>query len=274
VQLTIIIPVFNAFEELKTCLESVSDTSSGLDVVLINDASTDSRIQPLLEAWTRNVAGRTLLDNDGNQGFVYSVNRGISSVTGDVILLNSDTIVTPGWHQALYACLASDSEIATATPWSNNGEIVSFPEFCKALSIPDNLAETARAIASVAPPLYPEIPTAVGFCMAISRLAIEQVGLFDEVTFGRGYGEENDFSMRATLAGMKNVLCDNAYVAHHGGSSFVPLGLQPGQDSMNRMLGKHPGYLALVEDFIRTDPLSSRRQELIDAVQRRRAGMR
>ena len=110
--------------------------------------------------------------------------------------------------------------------------------------------------------------------MAISRRAIEQLGLFDEIAFGRGYGEENDFSMRAVAAGMKNVLCDNAYVAHHGGSSFTPLGLQPDQDSMQRLLGKHPGYLALVEDFIQSDPLSRHRQVLIDAIQRRQAGMR
>ncbi len=219
-------------------------------------------------------AGRTLLCNTRNRGFVFSVNRGMSSVTGDVVLLNSDTVVTPGWYEALSVCLASDPDIATATPWSNNGEIVSFPEFCQAAAIPENLAETAKAIAAAGSPLYPDLPTAVGFCMAVSRLAIERVGLFDETAFGRGYGEENDFSMRACAIGMKNVLCDNAYVAHHGSCSFGPLGLQPDPDSMQRLLKKHPGYLALVEDFIRRDPLSARRQVLIEAVQRRRAGMR
>ena len=110
--------------------------------------------------------------------------------------------------------------------------------------------------------------------MAISRQAIERIGLFDEETFGHGYGEENDFSMRAIAVGMKNVLCDNAYVAHHGGGSFVPLGLRPGSDSMRRLLGKHPRYQKLIEDFIRQDPLAGRRQELIDSVQRWQGGIR
>jgi hypothetical protein len=109
--------------------------------------------------------------------------------------------------------------------------------------------------------------------MAISRLAIDRLGVFDESAFGHGYGEENDFSMRAAARGMKNVLCDNAYIAHAGGSSFSPLGLGPDSDSMRRLLAKHPGYQALVEDFIRRDPLAARRQELTDMLQRQQPGI-
>ena len=90
-------------------------------------------------------------------------------------------------------------------------------------------------------PGYPEMPTAVGFCMAISLRAIKRVGLFDEETFGRGYGEENDFCQRAEQAGLRNVLCDNAYVVHHGGASFRPLGLKPDESSMQRLIGQTPG---------------------------------
>ncbi len=284
----VIIPVFNAFEHLRACLESVAAASPGpissnahcyaakseiSEVLLIDDASTDKRIRPFLERWVNQGPARTLLSNDQNRGFVFSINRGISQVSGDVVVLNSDTLVTPGWLQALGNCLASDPEIATATPWSNNGEIVSFPHFCTAGPVPENPAELAAAMRSAGSPVYPGLPTAVGFCMAISRQAIERIGLFDEETFGRGYGEENDFSMRAIAEGMKNVLCDNAYVAHHGGGSFAPLGLRPDSDSMRRLLGKHPRYKKLIEDFILEDPLQGRRLALIDSVQRWQAGM-
>ncbi len=276
----VIIPVFNAFEHVQACLESVAAASPGgtrsecYKVLLIDDASTDERILPLLERWVNEGPARSLHTNDRNRGFVFSINHGIAHVSGDVVLLNSDTLVTPGWLEALANCLAFDPEIATATPWSNNGEIVSFPHFCSAGPVPENPAELAAAIRSAGSPVYPELPTAVGFCMAISRQAIERIGLFDEETFGRGYGEENDFSMRAIAGGMKNVLCDNAYVAHHGGGSFVPLGLRPGSDSMRRLLGKHPRYQKLIEEFIRQDPLAGRRQELIDSVHRWQGGIR
>ncbi len=124
----------------------------------------------------------------------------------------------------------------------------------------------------VAPPLYPDLPTAVGFCMAIARRAIDRVGLFDEARFGRGYGEENDFSLRARAAGLRNVLCDDVYVVHLGGRSFGPLGLRPGETSMQSLLERHPDYLDRVHAFIEADPLAARREAVLDALAR--AGLR
>jgi GT2 family glycosyltransferase len=186
--------------------------------------------------------------------------------TGHVVLLNSDTIVTTGWLQGMQRCLDSSSRIATATPWTNNGEIVSLPRFCARNPVPEDVEAVAAVIGRAGMATYPEIPTAVGFCMAISRTAIETLGLFDEQVFGLGYGEENDFSQRAITAGLKNVLCDDVYVAHVGGSSFLPRGLAPNETSMQRLLSRHPGYLAIVEQFIAADPLSGRREELLEAV--------
>lgn len=269
----VIIPVYNALGPLQDCLRSIEESSPDVEVLLIDDASNDQRVRPLLEDWCARMRGWKMLANPVNRGFVHTANRGMRETGGDLVLLNSDTVVTPGWLEALSECLASDERIATATPWSNNGEIVSFPTFCYAAELPEDSAVIASAIQSAGPPTYPELPTAVGFCMAISRRAIERIGLFDEESFGLGYGEENDYSMRATAAGMKNVLCDNAYVAHLGGGSFSALGMKPDEDSMARLLGKHPAYQSMVEDFIRRDPLAARRQELIDALQRTQPGI-
>jgi GT2 family glycosyltransferase len=102
--------------------------------------------------------------------------------------------------------------------------------------------------------------------MAISFRAIKLVGLFDEETFGHGYGEENDYCQRVEYAGLRNVLCDDAYVVHHGGASFGPLGLMPDEKSMQRLLAKHPDYLEIVTEFIKADPLLRRRQEILDCL--------
>lgn len=272
----IIVPVFNAFDLLGPCLSAIERTVPAESrIVLIDDASTDVRVRPMLESWVSQSGNQSqLLSNDSNRGFVSTVNIGMAATDIDVVLLNSDTEVTPGWLQRLAKCLDSDPTIATATPWSNNGEIVSIPEFCHPNAVPADPDAVSEMIASCGAPHYPDMPTAVGFCMAISRNAINKLGLFDEVTFGRGYGEENDFCQRAENSGMRNVLCDDAYVIHHGGASFSPLGLKPDDNSMQRLLGKHPGYQKKVDDFIAKDPLASRRQEILACFERAGSRMR
>ncbi len=273
----IIVPVFNAFEQLQACLDSITRTvPSDAGVLLIDDASTDKRVQPLLQAWV-DVAKPCQATDPARgkpRGFVATANHGMRLAETDMVLLNSDTEVTSGWLQNLAECLDSDDSIATATPWSNNGEIVSIPGFCMSNPVPRDPDAIAKLIKSCGHPVYPEMPTAVGFCMAISQRAVKRIGLFDERTFGLGYGEENDFCQRAEQAGLRNVLCDDTYVVHHGGASFGPLGLKPDDNSMQRLLAKHPDYLRQVTEFINADPLGPRRQQILDCLERTAVGMR
>jgi len=270
VPISVVIPVFNAPRELDCCLESVASTvDESVDVLIIDDASTDPETQVVLERWNRDAPPKwRFRSNRENRGFVATANAGMSACTEDVVLLNSDTIVTPGWLRGLQKCLASAADIATATPWTNNGEIASLPEFCRVNPVPPDIEAVAGVIARTGEATYPELPTAVGFCMAVARRAIDRVGLFNEALFGKGYGEENDFSRRAVQKGMRNVLCDDVYVAHLGGRSFGPTGLRPDESSMQRLLSLHPDYLGCVEAFIAADPLASRRKEIIDALDR------
>jgi len=270
----VVIPAYNAAAELGRCLQTVRSTvPPDTEVLIIDDASPDPAVARVLERWRRDAGPRwRFLANPENRGFVATANRGMRLSSGDVVLLNADTEVTPGWLEGLARCLASDAAIATATPWTNNGEIASIPQFCAANPAPPDRDAVARELVRAGAPAYPELPTAVGFCMAIARRAIDCVGYFDEALFGRGYGEENDFSMRVRAAGMRNVLCDDVYVVHLGGRSFGPLGLKPDAGSMERLLSRHPSYLELVQDFIAGDPLAARRREILEALER--AGVR
>jgi GT2 family glycosyltransferase len=265
----VILPVHNAPGELDACLASLQHTlPSTAELLVINDASTEEETGRVLSKWKAHAGERwRFLENRENLGFVATVNRGMRMVSGDVVLLNSDTEVTQGWLQGMQRCLDSDHSIATATPWTNNGEIASLPVFCQNNPVPADREGVARVIARTGKAGYPDIPTAVGFCMAISRRAIGQLGLFDQQTFGKGYGEENDFSMRARSVGLRNVLCDDVYVVHLGNRSFGPLGLKPNEAAMHRLLALHPDYLELVQQFIRDDPLSARRDELVAALE-------
>lgn len=274
--LTVVVPVYNAAGEVDGCLGSLAATlPANGRVLVIDDASPAAAVRAVLGRWAgRGMPGWRFSANPQNLGFVGTANRGLRETAGDVVLLNSDTLATPGWLAGLQRCLAADPAVATATPWTNNGEIASLPVFCQPNPVPPDLDALVAALAGAGPPAYPELPTAVGFCMAISRAAIDRVGLFDEALFGKGYGEENDFSMRAREAGMRNVLCDDVYVAHLGNRSFGPIGLKPDETSMQRLLSRHPDYLELVTAFIRDDPLAARRAEVLAALDRAGVALR
>ena len=109
---------------------------------------------------------------------------------------------------------------------------------------------------------YPELPTAGGVCLLIPRAPLTAIGDFARATFGRGYGEENDFCLRAAAHGWRNVLADDCYVVHAGGGSFAPLGLKPGGDNLARLLARYPRYNAQVAQFIAADPLARRRAQV------------
>ncbi len=268
----VIVPVYNAVEATVQCLESLNNyLPDAAEVLLINDASTDPAIAPILRAF-QEAEGWKLQINSSNQGFVKTANIGLKQASQHAVLLNSDTIVTPGWLEKLIVAAEINQRIATVTPWTNNGEIVSLPNFCEANPVPANADAVASIIGSTGVAEYPEIPTAVGFCMLITANAMKEIGYFDEQTFGLGYGEENDYSRRAVQAGLHNILCDNAYVCHQGNQSFGPRGLMPSDDSMRRLLSRHPDYLEIVQSYIARDPLAQRRSTLISAIRAENAG--
>ena len=261
---TIIVPVHNALTETRHCLDALARTlSANVPVLVIDDASTEVGVDALLGALPE---GWVVVRNETNLGFVGTVNLGMALAgQDDVVLLNSDTGLTSGWLAAIEECAASDVAIASITPLTNNGEIASIPQFCQANPWPEDADRWARACRDSGKALYPEVPTAVGFCMFLRRACLDQIGAFDEQAFGRGYGEENDWCMRAIAAGWRHVVCDHAYVAHQGNASFGPLGLGPGGQAMETLLARYPDYLERVQAFIQADPMAARREAIVRA---------
>ena len=262
---TVIVPVFNARDALDACLASLEATlPAGAKVLLADDASTDPQVEPLARGWCeRSRLTARHVRRRRNLGFPANCNLAFEEAgEDDVVLLNSDTVATPGWLAQIARCAASDPRIATITPWSNNAEICSFPRFCENNPAPAFPERVAEAAAGLAPPVYPDLPTAVGFCMYLRRAALRQIGAFDAATFGRGYGEENDWCLRAAAFGWRNVLCETAYVVHVGGASFAATGLAPNGDNLQRLLARWPGYHELVARFILQDPLRELRSRL------------
>ena len=93
-------------------------------------------------------------------------------------------------------------------------------------------------------------PTTVGFCMYIRRAALDAVGLFDADTFGAGYGEENDFCLRATALGWTHHIACNTFVWHQGGASFGDSAPARIGVATRLLLARHPAYETLVAQHV------------------------
>jgi len=260
----VIIPVYKGARATRRCLESVlgSAQREAFEVVAVDDASPD----PDIAALVRDLAAKgrlTLVSNDTNAGFVHSVNRGMSlHPDRDVVLLNSDTEVANDWLDRLRHSAWTNPEIGTATPFSNNATICTYPFPGWTGGVPGTLGLAAldRLFATTNAGRTLDLPTAVGYCMYIRRPCLEQVGLFDAERFGRGYGEENDFCRRAARAGWRNVLAGDVYVFHEGGVSFAGERGERAEGALRALLEVHPDYLRLVRDFNIRDPAQMLRQ--------------
>lgn len=261
----IIIPVYNAFPQLERCVASVlSHTDPRHPVFLLDDASTDPRVLPFLrETAARNPRVR-VVEAERNAGFVATANKGMALSRHEVVLLNSDTEVTPLWLERMERCLESDPEIGVVSPLSNKATILSVPVCNQDNELPEGMtpADAALLVARHSRRTYPRLPTAVGFCMLVTRKTLKRVGLFD-AGFGRGYGEESDFCRRAWAEGIAVAACDDAYVHHYGKASFGGGEADASRSANQRRLERlWPDYPRVVYDYCRRNPLRAMQERL------------
>jgi O-antigen biosynthesis protein len=255
----VIIPVYRGFTATQRAIESVlnAKVDAPFQTIVVDDATPESAIAQYLDTLSAAKKIR-LIRNTVNAGFVVSCNRAIASIiTGDMVLLNSDTEVSDGWLDKLIKAASASSIIASVSPFSNNASIVSYPKFGRTNLLPvgETTASMAAKFAAVNCTRTIEIPTAVGFCMLMTRAALNAVGTLDEAAFGRGYGEENDWCLRASRLGFHHVLCADAFVYHEGEVSFGPEA-EAGREHAEAVINeRYPHYHELIGQFAARDPL-------------------
>lgn len=264
----IIIPVYKGLKETLACLHSLLDCGDIwlYEIIVINDVSPDEQLTLEL----RNLAREkpiTLLENSHNLGFVTTVNRGMKlHPDRDVILLNADTLLPAAdWISRLRSAAYSNQNIATVTPFSNRATICSLPIPQFDNDLPDGLtvSDLDQLCAKSNEGIYVDIPTAIGFCMFIKRQALNEVGLFDEERWAKGYCEENDFCLRASTLGWKHIAACDIFVQHHGSVSFQSEKQVRVEKNLARLNAMYPEYPETISRFIRRDPLSVPRSRVV-----------
>ncbi|MGA9422126.1 MAG: glycosyltransferase [Rhodanobacteraceae bacterium] len=248
----IVVPVYNAAAHVERCLDALlAHTRGRARLLLIDDASTDPSIAPLLERHAR-LPGVTALRNANNLGFTATANRGISAADrADVVLLNADTEVGPNWLTGLRRAAYARDDTGSATAVSDNAGAFSVPELEQANTLPAcwSLVQSARALWQHAGLAYPELPTGNGFCMYLKRAMLDAVGNFDAAAFPRGYGEENDLCQRACMLGWHHVIAGNVLVAHARSQSFGDVERSAlGSAGMAVLRSRYPHYEVEIEE--------------------------
>jgi len=234
----IIIPVFNAFDCLEKCLESVlrhTDLRNNR-IIIIDDKSDDERIIPFIEDFISRKKQRiVLLKNENNLGFIKTVNIGMKFSGSDVLLLNSDTEVADNWLDEMQKCACVKERTATVTPLSNNAGIVS--------------------VDSISYRDYANIPKGESFCLYIKREALDTVGLFDEESYETSQDAEEDFFYRCINHGFRHVLCDSVIICHKGSQSMRDNYQQTHKKKQKLLEKKYPFYKSSAEKWELCNPI-------------------
>lgn len=250
----IVVPVYNGVKHLQRLLKSLAkNTAPQCRIIFADDASPDPEVLPLLKDFCSQRPGTLLIQNEQNLGFLSTVNRAVSLCQHDFVLLNIDTEVPEQWIERLMSHLLSSKDIATVTPFSNAGTILSFPEKDNNNRNWANLFETEeidKVMRFMKLPFRCNIPVGVGFCMAIRKKVWDEIGPFDAETYGRGYGEEVDWCLRASRAGYRHVLADNLYISHFHGGSFSSDEKKKLCESHQKILEqRYPEFVPLLQQF-------------------------
>ena len=248
---SIIILVHNQLKYTKKCIESIIKyTDHSFELIVIDNGSTDGT-KRYLEVMRKNLKTKCspvsiknwdseakegsekqglnnrcrrfkVISNIQNIGFAAGNNQGIQVAQGDyVLLMNNDVVVTSGWLERLIECAEHHPKAGIIGPCSN---YVSGPQLVRKIEYDaenlEGLESFAKRFARKNYRKASRIFRVVGFCMLIKKQVIERIGGLDN-RYGLGNFEDDDFSLRAALAGYESWVAEDCFIHHFGSRTFA-----------------------------------------------------
>lgn len=217
---SIIIPAYNNVRYTTSCVESIFKNTRDFEIILIDNGSSDAT-REIGKAFTDRYKDQFVYKRlDENKGFSVAVNIGLHLAKGKyLIVLNNDTVTSPGWADKMADCMENASsrvgvqKVGIVGPASNKvAGLQQVPNVnAKAL---DKIDDFSNSFYTSNRYNWVFVGFLSGFCMMIRRDAYESIGSFDE-RFGIGGFEDNDYIIRANRAGWASVICGDAFVWHH-----------------------------------------------------------
>lgn len=215
---------YNQLEYTKSFVESVVKyTTVPFKLILVDNASNNETVEFLNSLSATDKRIKTIF-NSTNKGFPKGVNQGINLAIGKYVLIaNNDIVVTRGWMERMIEVAESKSEIGLVGPISNSVSGVQLDKAAKYDSIVQ-MHKYAKQIQKKNHNKIVEFPRVAFLCTLIKKEVIEKIGGLDE-RFSPGNFEDDDFCLRAQVAGYKTVIAHDVFIHHYGSKSFKANGI-------------------------------------------------
>lgn len=223
-------------ERTLSSIASLAHDEFDLDVLVLDDASPEPGFSDYLASLSADV-GATYYRSPRNLGIPRNVNLGLATALrleyDYVVISNSDVIYAANSLEVMMKVAVAGDDLASVTAWSTNVDPYSLPNatelFAETQEVSDRIG---RVLEQTFGTETLDIPAGISFAMIIPTRVLSAVGLMDPI-FGRGYGEESDWSARATSAGFRHVLATGAFVYHAGRGSTLAAGVVSGDEIAN-----------------------------------------
>lgn len=216
-EVSIVVPVHDHWGLTADCLRSIASdlSATGFEVIVVDDASSDQTPTRL-----RETVGIMNVRLDQNVGFVRAANAGIEVARGRyVVLLNNDTVVEPGWLDALVDAVERSPDIGVV------GAKLVYPDGrlqeAGGIVYEDASGHNYGRDQDPADPAYNfvrEVDYCSGACLLVRREVLRAVGGLD-TRFAPAYYEDTDLCFAARRHGYRVLYQPDAVVVHREGAS-------------------------------------------------------
>jgi GT2 family glycosyltransferase len=217
---SVIVPVRDGLVFTRMCLASVlADDLVPLELIVIDNGSASDTHAYLSDLAESNPHVQ-VVHNQHNRSFAAAINQGLTVADSPlIVLLNNDTIVTPGWLEGLAQHL-EDPAVGLLNPVTNRAPNEAVID--ASYRTYGELLELAAARRRSRPGRSLELRTATMFCLAMTREVGVRLGHLDE-RYQVGLFEDDDYSLRASEAGLQVMCAEDVFVHHFGTASFGAL---------------------------------------------------
>jgi GT2 family glycosyltransferase len=220
VSTTVAVVNWNSGPRLRNCIDSIFESTPGVDVLVVDNASTDDSLERVLGLRDR----VNFVRNSTNRGFASAVNQAFAaSTTAYVLLLNPDVIVSANAISILEDFMNANPRAGAAGGWVNEKYLPRpFPTAA-------SLIREDLGISSALHSQYHRGSEAVAVdqpaaaALLVRRDAYDEIGGLDERFFPAWY-EDVDFCLRLRLAGWDIYFVPRAEFIHEGGYTAAALG--------------------------------------------------